>query len=370
MTFKRMAIEEWFDEYQYVVIYDIGESGMKPYAIGDLDLYLDDLSLRYGHHRGVPELRELIASDYNGLKMENICVTTGAAEAIFSIIAALVGTGDVALVEHPNYPSLYEAAFSLDRKVEFLPLSYDDKFELDIDRLRKQLTPEVKLVVLTHPNNPTGSIISDNQLYDVIEAVEASNAYLLMDETYWELSYDNPPPHAAVLSNRAISVSTMSKAFGVPGIRIGWLAGDPKIVDEVRAVREQTTICNSVVGERIAFEILKKKKHILAATKPQILDNLAYIQRWLENQSELEWVVPRGGIVGFPRLKQKESSRELCKLLANKYKTFVLPGDVFHMPEFFRLGFGIDYKELVEGLDCLGLALQEWRVQKNKSKGS
>jgi aspartate/methionine/tyrosine aminotransferase len=337
---------------------------MKPYSIGDLDLYLDDLSLRYGHHRGVPELRELIASDYSGLKLDNVCVTTGAAEAIFAIIAVLVGPDDIALVEHPNYPSLYDAVYSLERKVEFLHLSYDDQFELDIDQLKTQLTPAVKLVLLTHPNNPTGSIISDMQLNDVIEAVEASNAYLLMDETYWELSYSNPPPHAAELSKRAISVATMSKAFGVPGIRIGWLAGDPRIVDAVRAVREQTTICNSVIGEKIAFEILKKKDHILAAARIQILDNLSYLENWLADQPELEWVTPKGGIVGFPRLKQRVSSRELCKLLVNSYKTFTLPGDVFNMPEYFRLGFGIDKKELMDGLNCLGSAIQEWKGQK------
>ncbi|MCL4561919.1 MAG: aminotransferase class I/II-fold pyridoxal phosphate-dependent enzyme [Chloroflexi bacterium] len=364
MAFKRMAIEDWFDRYQYQVEVNIGESGVKFRTVGDLNLALNDLGLRYGHHRGAPELRESIAQDYRGLTAENICVTVGASEAIFSLVAALTGPEGQVLVEHPNYPTLYEAGLSLDRQVEFLPLRYEAGFGLDLAQLEGKITPKTKLVMLTHPNNPAGSIISAQELRAVVELIEASNAYLLMDETYRDLSYDAPPPPAATLSPKAISVSTMSKAYGVPGIRIGWLAASQEIVDAVRAVREQVTICNSVIGERIAWEILKQKQQFLPSAREALLANLSVLKGWFAAQSDLEWVVPRAGVVGFPRLVSGASADGLCRLLVEKYKTFVVPGSVFQMPEYFRIGFGIERHELVEGLSRLDEALAEWKSQR------
>lgn len=364
MAFKRMAIEDWFDHYQYQVEVNIGESGVKARTIGDINLDLGDLVLRYGYHRGAPELRELIAQDYSGLTAENICITVGAAEAVFSLVAALTGTEDQILVEHPNYPSLYDVGLSLDRQVDFLPLHYEAAFCIDLDQLEQKINPKTKLVMLTHPNNPAGSIISTQDLEAVVKIIEASNAYLLMDETYRELSYGSPPPPAASLSPKVISVSTMSKAYGVPGIRIGWLAASREIVDAVRAVREQVTICNSVIGERIALEILKQKQQILPPTREALLANRDVLKGWLEAQSDLEWVVPQAGVVGFPRLVSGASADGLCRLLVEKYKTFVVPGSVFQMPEYLRIGYGMEREELVEGLSRLEEALAEWKRQK------
>ncbi len=359
MTFQRMEIEEWFDRYQYEVNCNIGESGVKFHTLNDLDIDLGDYPLRYGHHRGFPELREIIAADYPGLTGENIGVTVGAAEAIFAVVAALVGRDDEVLVEHPNFPSLYMVPASLDRDVRLFRLTYDAGFGLDLDRLKESITPRTRLVMLCRPNNPTGGVISTAELEKVVEIVEASNAYLLMDETYRELYFDTPPVQAACLSKRAISVTTMSKAYGVPGIRIGWVAADPCIVDQVRAVREQITICNSVIGEKIAFEVLKRKAALIPPARKLLVQNLARVRTWIEGCPSLEWIEPRAGVVGFPRLASGASSEPLCRLLVEKYKTFTVPGYVFQMPEYFRIGFGIEPAELDEGLRRLGLALSE-----------
>ena len=125
------------------------------------------------------------------------------------------------------------------------------------------MTKDTKLVTLTHPNNPTGSVISEKVLREIIELVESRDAYLLHDETYRELSFEKPPPPAAVLSDHAISMTTLSKAYGLPGIRIGWIAGPKHIVESVRAVREQITICNNVLGEAIAAPVLMQRERIL-----------------------------------------------------------------------------------------------------------
>jgi aspartate/methionine/tyrosine aminotransferase len=354
-----MPIEEWFDNYQYEVDYDVGESGVKFLRFSSLNMDLGDLPLRYGHHRGSPELRELIAQDYEGFSPEQIAVTTGASEANFAVVASLVGSDDHIIVEHPNYPSLYEVPRSLNRRLDLLHLTFEEKFKPNLEKLESLITPQTKLVTLTHPNNPTGSMITEKMLYDIVEIIEAHGAYLLFDETYRELSFQKPLPPAATLSPHAISITSMSKVYALPGIRIGWVAADKHIIDSVRAVREQLTICNSVIGEEIAMNVLQRKRDFLKDVKKRVASNLEVVEGWMKHQEDLEWIHPEGGVVCFPRFKMNISTDDLCLLLAKKYKTFVVPGYCFEMNRHFRLGFGGEAEELKAGLNCVDKALKE-----------
>jgi aspartate/methionine/tyrosine aminotransferase len=357
--FRRMPIEEWFDDYQYEVEYDIGESGVKFLDFGSLKIDLGNLPLRYGHHRGKPELRELISPDYEGFGPNQIAVTTGASEANFAVIASLVGQNDHLIVEHPNYPSLYEVPRSLNRRLALLNLTFEEKFKPNLKKLESLITPHTKLVSLTHPNNPTGSIITKKMLCEIVEMVEAHGAYLLVDETYRELSFSRPPPPAATLSSQAISITTMSKAYGLPGIRLGWVAANKHIIESVRAVREQLTICNSAISEEIALAVLRRKQEFLGNAKKRIHSNFRIVHEWMKRQECLEWIPPEGGVVGFPRFKMNISANDFCRLLVEKYKTFVVPGKCFEMSRHFRLGFGGEAKELRSGLICAAKTLGE-----------
>jgi len=354
-----MEIEDWFDKYQFKAKINIGESGVKWITPGEIDLDLSETALRYGHHLGAPELREVIATEYDGLSADHIAVTTGSSEAIFALIASLVNPQDEIIIELPNYPSHYYVAQSLDRNFKFCKLRFENKFKLDIVELIGLITPKTKLVSLTHPNNPTGSIISEEDLNRVIEIIEAHDAYLLLDETYRDLSFSEPPPPAASLSDRAISVTTMSKTYGSPGIRIGWAAvKDAKIIDMLRIVREQITICNSSIGERIAFEILSRKDELLNQNLNLISRNLNILSDWMEEQNQLEWIPPEAGVVAFPRLTSADSTDKLCTRLIEEYATFTVPGSCFEMPDHLRLGFGGSTDQLMLGLKNMGLVLR------------
>ena len=359
MVFKRMPLEIWFDEYQYEVDYDIGESGMKFLALRDLGISLQDVELRYGYHVGHPGLRKVIASQYEGRTWENVAVTTGASEANFAIIAHLVGQRDHIIVEHPTYPSLYEVPRSLEKDLTLFILEWDNDFRPDMDKLRKLVKPNTKLITLTHPGNPTGSVISESELREAVEIAEDAGAYLMVDETYRELMFDSPPPQAATLSDRAISLTSMSKVWGVPGIRIGWAVGDESIVGGIRTVREQVTICNSALGEAIAKSILEKREAHLKKLRAHLLVNYAIVKEWMDNQEWLEWIEPKSGVVCAPRLRRGGSTDELCKLLVTKYKTFTVPCSTMELDGHFRLGFGGETEELQGGLERLGKALRE-----------
>lgn len=354
-----MPLEDWFDRYQYEIDYDIGESGIKYLNLNTLDLDLRSLGLRYGYHTGNPQLRTLISEQYEGFSPDQIAVTTGSSEANFAIIASLVDMTDHIVVEHPNYPSLYEVPRSLGFPHDLFPITYEENFEPNLAKLQKLFKKGTRLVTLTHPNNPTGSVISEKTLREVIELVESHDAYLLHDETYRELCFDKPPPPAAILSDRAISMTTMSKAYGLPGIRIGWVAGPRQIIESVRAVREQITICNSVLSEAIASFALKQRDSILKNTRSRVQRNFEILKEWMARQDLLEWVEPKGGVVAFPRLKDAMSTEELCRLLVTKYRTFSIPGYTFGMDKHLRIGFGGDTDELNEGLARLKQAMEE-----------
>ena len=359
MGFKRMPIEEWFDNYQYDVDYDIGESGVKFLKFSSLNLNLDDLPLRYGHHRGSPELRELIAQDYEGFSPDQIAVTTGASEANFAVVSSLVGPNDHIIVEHPNYPSLYEVPKSLNRRLDLLHLTFGEKFKPNLEKLENLITPQTKLVSLTHPNNPTGSMIAEKMLREIVEMVEAHGAYLLLDETYRELTFKKTLPPAATLSPHAISITSMSKVYGLPGIRIGWVAADKHIIESIRAVREQLTICNCVISEEITRMVLQRKGEFLRNIRQRIAINHKMVKEWMKRQEDLEWIPPEGGVVCFPRLKTNMPTDDLCHLLVKKYKTFVVPGYCFEMNRHLRIGFGGGANELKTGLSYMDKALKE-----------
>jgi len=226
------------------------------------------------------------------------------------------------------------------------------------------ITPQTKLVSLTHPNNPTGSMISEEDLHKTIELVESHDTFLLFDETYRHMAFDeNLLPPAASLSPKVISIASMSKCYGLPGIRTGWLATkNQDILDSAVAIREQLSISNNALSEEIALSVLKRKEKFLGSARSRIEGNRELVANWMAKQADFEWIYPEAGVVSFPRIKKdvKVKPEKLYRLLAEKYRTFIVPGRCFEMDEsHFRIGFGADSGEIETGLSNLNKALNE-----------
>ena len=361
MWFKRMPLEDWFDKYQYEVEFDVGESAVKFLTFDALKLDLGKLPLRYGYHCGRPELRDLIAQQYEGFSADQVIVTNGASEANFAIVAALVEPGDHVIVEHPNYPSLYEVPRSLGCDVSLFHLEMENGFRPDLRKLEALITPRTKLISLTHPNNPTGSMITVRALQDAVELAESRNIYLMFDETYRELAFGDRLPGAASLSSRVISISSMSKSYGLPGIRIGWLAtASQEVLDSVLAVREQVSIANGAINEEIALKVLEQQDEFVQRARQHVATNFEVVQTWMNTQDALEWIPPEAGVVALPRIKSTTTldPEPFYQRLVDEYKTFVIPGRCFEMDNhYFRLGYGGTTDELKRGLENIGNAL-------------
>ena len=364
MWFKRMPLEDWFDTYQYEVEYDVGESAVKFLTFDDLNLDLGKLPLRYGYHHGRPDLRELIARQYEGLSADHVIVTNGASEANFAIVAALVRPGDHVIVEHPNYPSLYEVPRSLGCDVSLFHLEIENGFRPDLSKLEALITPKTKLISLTHPNNPTGSMITERALQDAVELAESRNIYLMFDETYRELAFGDRLPGAASLSSRVIAISSMSKSYGLPGIRIGWLATtSQEVLDSVLAIREQVSIANGAINEEIASKVLERQDEFVQRARQHVAANFDVVRAWMNTQETLQWIPPEAGVVALPKIKSTTPMEpdSFYQRLVDEYKTFVIPGRCFEMDNhYFRLGYGGTMGELKRGLENIGNALRTY----------
>lgn len=367
MFFKRMIMEkEAPEEMGYDKIkYNLSESSIADRHLSDLGLNLDDILLFYGDHSGIPELRDIITKKYYpGFNEQNILVCAGACMSLFIVNATILSPEDKILVVQPNYATNIEVPNSLAIKTDLMQLTLNDQFRLDLDQLEANIKPSTKLISVTYPHNPSGVMVSEQDLQKLIEIAEKHDCYLLVDETYRELTFGEKLPTAATLSKKAISVESISKSFGVPGIRIGWIASqDSELMERFLATKEQIVICNSVVDEHIALEVLKQKEKLLAETSGKNTENFQILKDWMATQDLLDWIEPSGGVVCFPRFKDhvKLDTDRFYELLLEKYDTFVGPGRWFNETDrHFRIGYGWPTAdELRNGLKGIEMAAKD-----------
>jgi aspartate/methionine/tyrosine aminotransferase len=366
MDYKRMPIEiESPEQLGYGnVKYNLTESSISDAVFGNIKLDINELKLCYGHHVGKPELRELIASGFPNISAENVLITAGAASALFIVATTLLEREDHLIVLRPNYASNIETPRAIGCEISYCDLSFDNKFEVSVEEIRSLIKPNTKLISVTHPHNPTGIIIPKETLLKLAELAQQYNCFLLVDETYRELNRSEIYPIAASLHKNLITVCSVSKAYGLPGIRIGWLiTQDAQLFEKFLAAKEQIFLCNSVIDEEIAFQYLSQKEKAFTAIKDRIHQNHQILLDWFESESRMEVVLPHGGVVCFPRIKNGENidMKKFYHLLNTKYQTFVGPGHWFEMPEYYmRIGFGWPLKEeLTQGLRNISKCLNE-----------
>jgi aspartate/methionine/tyrosine aminotransferase len=372
MKFRRMPIEiESPEELGYdAIANNLSESSFSDMRLSDheIDSDVGDLLLQYGDHLGLPRLREQIVFDDMPLSPDDVLVTAGAAAALFIVALALVQPGDHIVVLRPNYATNLETPRAIGADVEYLDLRFEDGWRLDPQRVAAALRPHTRLVSLTYPHNPTGAMLARDELDAVIAAVDAHpTARLLIDETYRELAYGKPLPQVAALSARGIGVSSMSKVFGMPGLRIGWITcRDPELQETLLAAKEQILLAGATIDEELAARVLEARPRLLPVIRDKVERHLQIVREWMGLQEVFEWVEPQAGVVGFVRFRDGVAVDvdAFYKRLLGVHDTYVGPGHWFDQDRRgFRLGFAWpETDELERGLAGLLGAAQDARA--------
>jgi aspartate/methionine/tyrosine aminotransferase len=365
MRYVRMPIEvESPEEYGYGLIRNnLSESSIVDQSLASLGLRIPDLTLLYGEHRGSERLRSLVIEDSKGLAVDDVLICGGAAGALFIIATALLGAGDHLVVVRPNYATNIETPRAIGCDIGFVDLHFEEGFALDLDRIAAAITPKTKLISVTCPHNPTGVMMSEADLHALVALAAERNCLLLVDETYRDLALTTKLPIAAALGGHVISVASLSKAFGVPGIRIGWMINrDPKLMEVFLAAKEQISICGSVINEWVAEQILADRYAFLDRTLAEWRRRLDRVAAWMASEDLLEWVRPSGGVVCFPRMKADPpgGTEAFYSRLIQEHGTYVGPGHWFEMSDrHFRIGFAWPTAdELDAGLAGISAALR------------
>jgi aspartate/methionine/tyrosine aminotransferase len=368
MNYKRMPIEiESPEERGYGNIkYNLAESSVRDIFFRDIDINLSELVLFYGEHKGITKLREAIREESQVIHADDVLVTAGAATALFIVSTTLLNSTDHLVVIRPNYGTNLETPRALNCGINIIDLKFEENFEIDVNSVRKAIKPNTKLISITNPHNPTGKVFSGETIQQLIQLAEEKECRLLVDETYRDLNFRSElKPYVAELSDKVISVCSVSKSYGAPGIRIGWIVcRDKKLMHDFLAAKEQITICNSVVDEEIAFHLLRHKQKWICKHHEHIRGNFAYIKQWFTNHSFLEWVEPDAGVVCFPRLTAdyQLNVEKFYRALFHEYATIVGPGHWFEKERtYMRIGFGYPLaEELQTGLENLAKCISRF----------
>jgi aspartate/methionine/tyrosine aminotransferase len=340
--------------------YNLATSGVMSYSLFDLPVRLDDLEINGPTVYGYEPLKEALAK-LNGVTPERVVCAAGTSMANHLAFAATLEPGDEALVERPTYELLTSTLQYLGVDVRFFDRRMEDDFRVDPEEVEREMTPRTRLIVLTNLHNPTGIRIGDATLRAVGEIAKKRNARVLVDEVYLETMYEKRQRPAIHLGEHFLVTSSLTKAYGLSGLRCGWVLAAPELAERMLHINDLYGVNAAHVAELlsvIALDVLDRvadrAKKLLAANRPT-LD--AFLQ---SNSAHIECVRPEFGTVAFPKLL-RGSVDDLDRLLRQKYETGVVPGSYFGMPQHFRIGIGGDPDMTHRALRNLGEALQESR---------
>ena len=357
------------EELGYATIrHNLAESSIADQRLADLGISLapDQLLLQYGDHRGHPGLRALLAAESESTENQ-VLLTPGAAGALFIVHTTLLDSSSHAVVIRPNYATNVETPRAAEAEISYLDLEFDRGWRYTALKIAALLRANTRLISIATPHNPTGTALPSDELDRIIELAESRGIWLLVDETYRDLSVATPPLFAASRSARVISVGSLSKAYGIPGLRLGWLVcRDDTLGKTLLAAKEQMVIAGPILEEEIGFQVYRSRAVRRPAIAALVADRIAVVRRWIEGQDAVEWIEPAGGVVCFPRIKSTVTLDvdRFYRVLLDDFGTYVGPGHWFEQSRrYFRLGFGWPSQEsLSEGMAAISAAIERART--------
>lgn len=344
------------------VTYDLASSGLVPVTTEELvgNLAAKELFALSGpNDEGFAPLRQAIAFRY-GLTPDHVTIASGASGANFQALLALLEPGDDALIETPGYDPLMAAARAAGANVVPFERSWQKGFALDPYVVRTALTPATRLIVISNAHNPSGAIATRDALEQVGVMADAIGAMVLVDEVYAEAQHtDAPPPiPAARYHGPFVTTSSLTKAYGLAGLRCGWILASPDVSARIRTVRDIIDGSGAFVAEALSVAAFAAIDRLRARARKILAENLSSVRQMAESHPRLEWLEPHAGTTAFPRVRGVADTRPLVDLLVREYDTIVVPGHFFQAPQHIRIAFGGRAEMVTEALQRLDRALR------------
>ncbi|MBN1333821.1 MAG: aminotransferase [Synergistales bacterium] len=371
MRIKTFDVERWMDLYENDAVNNIAETCVNSMSVRELlELAGDtgsriqqilDMRLTYGAIPGSLSLREGITGLYETMGPENVLVMNGGSASNFLTLYALVEPGDHVISVNPTYQQLYSIPESFGARVDLLELKPEEGFLPDPGKIAGMITPETKMICLNNPNNPTGALMGKDLLEEIVEVARSVDAWILCDEVYRMLVHEQDLhiPAMADLYEKGISVGSMSKAFSLAGLRLGWIAGSEDLIHECILKRDYTNISCGMIDDYLAALAMEKKDAILERNLGIIRSNIAILDEWVKGEPRIDYVKPRAGTTAFIHYDYHVPSREFCTRLIELNGTFVVPGDCFGRENWIRVGYAFDPAVLEAGLKGISILLRE-----------
>jgi len=366
MQIKPFRIEQYFGKYEFTAKYLLSSSDAESRTIQellDLEPGSHDRFLKhwcgYTESPGAPVLREVVSAMYRGIPPRDVLVTAATEEGIFVLYHALLSPDDHVIVETPCYESALEVARSTGAQISEWRRCFENGWAHDLAALEKLIQPNTKIIYINTPHNPTGLLMSANVFQQVMKLASARGIIVFCDEVYRELEHDPATrlPAACEIYERAVSLGSMSKTYGLPGLRLGWLASkDAGILDRCLEFKYYTSICSSAPSEFLSALALRHREVLVQRNREIVLRNLPLLASFLRQRSNLfEWVKPNASPIGFVRFKPQCDVLSFCEEAVNKAGVLLLPGTVYDQPRHIRFGYG--RKNMPEALAQFGAYL-------------
>lgn len=366
MKIKPFAVEEWMNAWEVGAKYNIAETCVDSISMNELfELTGEDKTeflnrlcarrLSYGDIEGLPEFRKGVCGLYKTLNIENIVPTHGASGANHHVFYSLISPGDRVVSIMPTYQQLYSIPESYGADVQILHLSKENNYLPDLEKLRRLVTPETKMICINNPNNPTGALMSEQMLQEIVEIARSADAWILCDEVYRHLSQeDGWSPSIVDLYEKGISVSSMSKVFSLAGLRLGWIAThDMSVVKSCLSHRDYNLVSCGVFDEMLAAAALKHRDKLLERSRKIVRENLQILDDWVSSEPHVSYVKPKAGTTALVYYDLDIPSYEFCEEMYKKTGAFVTPGDCFEVPHSMRIGYAYGKQDLIDGLKAI-----------------
>ncbi len=338
--------------------YNLANSGILGCDLNDLTITLDDVAVNGPNHEGYAPLKEAIAAKY-GVSSDNVITAQGTSMANFLAMATVVERGDEVLIEKPAYEPMLAAAIYLGAEVKRFSRSFENGYAIDVEQLRRLVTQRTKLIVITSPHNPSGVAVSNDTMKQIGELAKAVGARVLVDEVYRDILFEDAEPCVATLGDQFITTSSLTKSYGLSGLRCGWILCELELAEKMRRMNDLFGAVGSVPSDTLSVAAFRQLEKLAARTRAMIEPNIKMVHQFLrEHEGLLECVVPPRSMIVFPRLKHHADAQALHDQL-RQLETSIVPGKFFEAARHFRLGFAVKPEDVEVGLQNLSKVLQQ-----------